>query len=427
MSDQLIYIYNYTLYYDPFSEYCLRILGKRVFRIISSLSIPVMVLGLAIFSYTSLGNLPASKRVMIELLPLVVAAISLSLCLRFNRSQVFFATLALLFAYALMQWYLPELGKVEAKIIWTAVCLLLPLNIVVISILKERGMLTWWGSTRFALILIPMLIVAGAAKYYPEPLLSLLSWHFIELDWLAQVGFEQPPLVMMIFAMLVLNGRWFAQTGAQKSALFIALISAIAMLYFKDTVAASAIFASAAMLMLLIAVIQESWSMAYIDQLTGLPGRRALEEELLKLGGNYSIAMMDIDHFKKFNDTHGHDAGDQVLQMVAARIRQSVSGGKAFRYGGEEFTIVLPGKKVKDAIEPLEVVRQSIGDSKFQLRNNDRRRGKGKKGGNKNVDVTISIGVATRTERTATPHEVIKTADKALYKAKKQGRNKVCK
>lgn len=364
---------------------------------------------------------------MVELLPLVIAAISISLCLRFNRSLVFFATLSLVFAYALMQWYMPKLDKAEAEIVWIAVCLLLPFNIVVISILKERGMLTWWGSTRFALILVPMLIIASVAKYYPVPLLSLFSWHFIELNWLTQVGFEQLPLVVMIFSVLVLNGRWFAQTGAQNSALFIALISAIAMLYFKNTVAASAIFASAAMLMLLIAVIQESWSMAYIDQLTGLPGRRALEEELLKLGGNYSIAMMDIDHFKKFNDTHGHDAGDQVLKMVAARIRQSVSGGKPFRYGGEEFTIVFPGKKTSDALEPLEAVRKEIGGSKFQLRNNDRRRGKDKKSRNKNVEVTISIGVANRAERMATPHEVIKAADKALYKAKKQGRNQVCK
>lgn len=398
-----------------------------MFRIISSLAIPLAVLGLAVFFYSELAGLPSSKRVMVELLPLVIAAISLSLCLRFNRSLVFFATLALAVAYVLMQWYLPGLGKVEAEIIWIAICMLLPFNIVVISILKERGMLTWWGSTRFALIFVPMLIIVGVAKYYPEPLLKLLSWHFVELDWLAQVGFAQLPLVMMIFAVLVLNGRWFAKMGAQNSALFIALISAIAMLYFKNTVAASAIFASAAMLMLLIAVIQESWSMAYIDQLTGLPGRRALEEELLKLGGNYSIAMMDIDHFKKFNDTHGHDAGDQVLQMVAARIRQSVSGGKAFRYGGEEFTIVLPGKKAGDALDPLETVRKTIGGSKFQLRNNDRRRGKGKKSRDKNVDVTISIGVANRTERLTTPHEVIKAADKALYKAKKQGRNKVCK
>lgn len=351
----------------------------------------------------------------------------MSLCLRFNRSLVFFTSLILVSAYAVMQWYLPRLGKIEAEIVWMALSLLLPLNLVIVSLLKERGMFTLWGSTRFALILVPVLVLSGIAKYYPESLHHVLVWRFVEMDLLKQIEFPQLSLLVMALALLMLNGRWFAQTTAQNSALFVALISAIVMLYFKNEDAVIAIFSCAMLLMLLIAVIQESWSMAYIDQLTNLPGRRALEEELLKLGGNYSIAMLDIDHFKKFNDTHGHDAGDQVLQMVASRIKQSVSGGKAFRYGGEEFTIVFPNKKVTETLDILDSVRKNIGDSTFQLRKKDRRRGKSKKGRGKNLQVTISIGVANRTERMSVPHEVIKGADKALYKAKKQGRNKVCK
>lgn len=398
-----------------------------MFRIISSLLIPLSLLGLAVFLYQKLGSLPSSQLFLVKLLPLLVAAISLSLCLRFNRSLVFFTSVILVSSYGLAQWYLPVLPKAEAEIIWHALCLLLPFNFVAISLLKERGMLTLWGSTRFALILLPVLVAVIAAKYYAEPLLGLIKWRLVEFELLRQVSFSQVSLLMMVVAVLALNGRLFAKTNAQNSALFVALIASLVMLYLRNEHVAMAVYACAALLMLMIAVIQESWSMAYIDQLTGLPGRRALEEELLKLGGNYSIAMMDIDHFKKFNDTYGHDAGDQVLQMVASRIRQSTSGGKAFRYGGEEFTIVLPGKKSQEAIAPLEVVRRTIGDSQFQLRNNDRRRGKGKKARDKNVNVTISIGVANRTERMTTPHEVIKGADKALYRAKKQGRNKVCK
>ena len=395
-------------------------------RTLSSLILPLTILGWAFFLYPDLEALPKSQLVMIKLLPVVIATITLGLCLRFNRSLLFFSTLSLLIAYVLMQWYVPQLGQREEKILWIGLTLLLPLNIVMISLLKERGMLTWWGSTRFALILLPLLIILIVAKYYPEPLLEMLSWRFLELDLLKNVNFQQLPLVVMVLSVLVLNGRWFAQVTAQNSALFISLIGMITMLHFISEGEIRAIFACASMLMLVIAVIQESWSMAYIDQLTNLPGRRALEEEMLKLGGNYSIAMMDIDHFKKFNDTHGHDAGDQVLQMVAARIKKSVSGGKPFRYGGEEFTIVFPNKKASDTLEVLEDVRKSIGDSKFQLRKKDRRQNK-KKGGGKNVQVTISIGVAERTEKLPTPHDVIKGADKILYKAKKQGRNRVCK
>ncbi len=397
-----------------------------MFRIISSMVIPLVLLGLAILLYPKLDGLPASQLVVIKLAPLAIAIIGMTLCLRFNRSLVFFATLALVSVYILLQWYLPRLGWVEAKTVWTALCLLLPFNIMLISLLKERGMLTLWGASRFAILLVPMLIFIAVAKYDPDSLLRLLTWNFIDQHLLNQVGFSQLPLAMMILAVLALNGRWFLRTTAQNSALLIMLISAIQMLYFRNEHAVSAVFASAGMLMLVIAVIQESWSMAYIDQLTNLPGRRALDEEMLKLGSNYSIAMLDIDHFKKFNDTYGHDTGDQVLQMVASRIKQSTSGGKAFRYGGEEFSIVFPGKSAADTLGILNGVRENVGSSIFQVRKKERR-GKDKKGGGKNVQVTISIGVAERTEKMPTPHEVIKGADKALYKAKKQGRNKVCK
>jgi len=398
-----------------------------VLRIISSLIIPLIFLGLAILLYPEMAALPKSQLEIIKLLPLVIAVVGMGLCLRFNRSLIFFTMLALVSAYIVMQWYLPRLGWVESKIIWTALCLLLPFNMAMVSLLKERGIFTWWGSNRLALLLVPMLIVMIVAKYSPVPLLHVLTWRFINLNLLSQVGFAQLPMAMMLLALLVLNGRWFRQATTQNSALFVAMICAIAMLHFRGVEAARVVFACAAMLMLVVAVIQESWSMAYIDQLTNLPGRRALEEELLKLGNNYSIAMMDIDHFKKFNDTYGHDAGDQVLQMVASRIRQLASGGKAFRYGGEEFTIVFSGKKAEETLRILDEVRTGIGDNKFKLRNKDRRSGQNKKDGGKNVQVTMSIGVAERMEQIATPHAVVKAADKALYRAKKQGRNRVCK
>ena len=398
-----------------------------MFRIVSSIVIPLSILGLATFLYLKIDVLSSPQLALIKLLPLIVAAISMSLCLRFNRSIVFFITLALLGVYVLIKWYLPQLGWVESKIIWMALCFLLPMNIMVISLLKERGILSWWGGMRFVLILLPVLAIIGLAKYYPDPLLRLLTWQFVDQYLLSQIDFAQLPLLVMVVSVLALNGKWFVQATAQNSALFVALVSAIAMLHFRYDHSASAIFASAAMLMLMIAVIQESWSMAYIDQLTGLPGRRALDEAMLKLGSNYSIAMLDIDHFKKFNDTYGHDTGDEVLKMVAARIKQSVSSGKVYRYGGEEFTILFSGKKINETLEILDGVRESVGASKFQVRKKDRRRGNNKKGGGKNVKVTISIGVAERTERIATPQEVIKGADKALYRAKKQGRNKVCK
>jgi len=96
---------------------------------------------------------------------------------------------------------------------------------------------------------------------------------------------------------------------------------------------------------LTLAIIKDSYSKAYLDDLTGLPGRRALNENLARLEGNYSIAMVDIDFFKQFNDTYGHNVGDEVLKFISVIIKNVSGGGKAFRYAGEEFTILFPGQK----------------------------------------------------------------------------------
>ena len=172
--------------------------------------------------------------------------------------------------------------------------------------------------------------------------------------------------------------------------------------------------------------------MAFRDELTGLPGRRALDERLKATGRSYAVAMVDVDHFKKFNDTHGHDVGDQVLKLVASRLAGVGGGGIAFRYGGEEFTILFPGKDADEALPHLEQLRADIAGYRMALRAPDRprrtrsgKRRRGASGGTKSLSVTVSIGVAARTPRHDEPEAVIKAADRALYRAKRGGRNRV--
>ena len=188
----------------------------------------------------------------------------------------------------------------------------------------------------------------------------------------------------------------------------------------------------------LASLILHSFRLAYIDELTEIPGRRALVEALDDPGSVFTLAMLDVDHFKKFNDTHGHEVGDQVLRMVAARIATVQKGGSAYRYGGEEFTLLFPGKSVDDVGEELERLRHLVESSPLYLRGEDRpkekpkaskgRGGKASKGASRkkapSVGVTVSIGVATR--RPSEPWDkVMKRADQALYKAKQAGRNQV--
>ena len=186
----------------------------------------------------------------------------------------------------------------------------------------------------------------------------------------------------------------------------------------------------------LLSLVVHSFRLAYIDELTEIPGRRALVEALDDPGSLFTLAMLDVDHFKKFNDTHGHEVGDQVLRMVAARIATVGEGGAAYRYGGEEFTLVFPGKSTDQVSEELERLRHLVESSPLYLRGDDRPKEKpkkaaggkaGKAAGKKkapSVGVTVSIGVATR-RPTETWERVMKRADQALYKAKQAGRNQV--
>ena len=175
-------------------------------------------------------------------------------------------------------------------------------------------------------------------------------------------------------------------------------------------------------------MVVDSYFLAYRDELTTLPSRRALNQLALSLGRKYTLAMLDIDHFKKFNDTYGHDIGDQVLKLVASKLAQVKGSGRVFRYGGEEFTIVFAGKSVAQAKPALEAVRQAVANYKIVIRQAERKT-KQARAAKKNsqmhtVSVTISIGLAARTSK-LNFEQSLKLADQALYRAKKSGRNKV--
>ncbi|MEX2472137.1 MAG: GGDEF domain-containing protein [Gemmatimonadota bacterium] len=194
----------------------------------------------------------------------------------------------------------------------------------------------------------------------------------------------------------------------------------------------------AAALTLGLAVLETSYAMAYRDELTGLPGRRSLMRDLDGLGGTYTLAMVDVDHFKKFNDKHGHDVGDQVLRLVASRLAKAPAGGRAYRYGGEEFTILYRGLERQEAMPYLESVRASVASARFSLRRWNRpartEAGKAKRGGgakkaarsDRTLSVTVSVGAAdSKAAAAATPEGVLQKADKALYRAKRGGRDRV--
>ncbi|HLH94674.1 MAG TPA: PleD family two-component system response regulator [Xanthobacteraceae bacterium] len=167
--------------------------------------------------------------------------------------------------------------------------------------------------------------------------------------------------------------------------------------------------------------MQLSIEMAITDALTGLYNRRYMESHVGTLvdqaaarGKPLSVLILDIDYFKSINDTHGHDAGDSVLQDFAVRIRKSIRGiDLACRYGGEEFVVVMPETDMAVATMVAERLRRRIASEPFPIQK-----------GARSIDVTISIGIAGLSPGDDAA-AVIKRADLALYRAKRDGRNRV--
>jgi len=157
------------------------------------------------------------------------------------------------------------------------------------------------------------------------------------------------------------------------------------------------------------------------DGLTGLYNRRyfdeTLEKELMKAERNQafcSLILLDIDHFKNLNDTHGHDAGDLVLRELAGRMMGAVRAiDDCCRYGGEEFAVILPACDLKEAAWVAERVRQIIASEPFVLPDGTP------------APVTASLGVSAYPAPSVTTTGIAKSADQALYRAKKMGRNQV--
>jgi two-component system cell cycle response regulator len=167
--------------------------------------------------------------------------------------------------------------------------------------------------------------------------------------------------------------------------------------------------------------VQQSIEMAVTDVLTGLHNRRYMEMHLAALvdqstarGKPLSVLVLDIDHFKSINDSYGHDAGDDVLREFGARIRKSIRGiDLACRIGGEEFVIVMPETDLAVAGMVAERLRRRIASETFPI------------GGNAPIPVTISIGLAALATPMDTPTAILRRADQALYRAKRDGRNRV--
>jgi diguanylate cyclase (GGDEF)-like protein len=380
-------------------------------------------------------------------------AVFVAACLlawRFHSSRVMFVLLTLLLAHRSLEFF--SSGRIvssgSGRIAFEAIALLLPVNFVLFSQARERG----WGvpaiASRVALLFFESVFVAlicrpgaTASPWFLHTAIlkpHLFSWTLI------------PQLALLAFAagFATLLVRFVIHPKPLESGLLWSLLAATCGLQAGGVGRIGSAYFATAGLVVLSSIIENSYLLAYHDELTALPSRRAFNDAILRLEAPYAIAVVDIDHFKKFNDNFGHDTGDQVLRMVGSRLAQVTGNGQAYRVGGEEFCILFRDKSMKEALPHLEAVRAAIQDSVFRLRGlperrtmsrgTDRRSPRSRRVGSSQLlrralaepsaqefSVTVSVGVAEPSPSTKEVEGVVQAADKALYRAKRAGRNRV--
>jgi diguanylate cyclase (GGDEF)-like protein len=369
--------------------------------------------------------------------------VGLLLAWRFHSSRVVAALIVLFLGHHAVEFFAqghvpltgPGLTALEA------VSFLVPINFVLLAIDRERGFGMAITAPRLALLFVESVFVAILCRPAPAAGSRLFHGAIFGRSWSAWTPIPQISLVVVLAVLAFLIGRVVSRPKPVENGLAWALLALFLALNTGGVGLAARAYVASAAIILVVSIIETSYAMAYRDELTGLPSRRAFNDAAVQLEAPYAVAGVDIDHFKSVNDSYGHDTGDEVLSMVASNLARVTGGGQAFRVGGEEFVILFPGKSTGEVIEHLEILRQLIEENPFRLRGADRRanqrgsdrRSSGRKKSSRSkakasrgaLHVTVSIGVASPPDEGMPWEEVLKLADQALYAAKRGGRNRV--
>lgn len=394
---------------------------------------PLCLLGIVAFGMDNIIVMTQANWGLAANLPYFFLCTAFLLCSVFKQGRIAMITLAMLFAYFVIQQRLQvpiTSGSVLLEL--SLLAFLLPVACFVVYLFSASGM-------HSKAIVIYVLVVG-----------VLTVWSYVFIRYFQEAGYDhwdngllfsvatlsKLPFLLIAYscgivlttAILVLKYN----RPIEASVYSCLLLTSTTFVFFDVQYISSTLF-SLCGLLLIVHLVQASHELAFIDVLTQLPSRRALEMDVKHLGRRFSIAMIDVDHFKKFNDTYGHDTGDDVLKLVGSRLLLIKGGAKVYRYGGEEFTVVFKGKSCQEVEAYLDDIREDIANYALVIRNESTRpekenEGKKRRGSKssraKSVNVTVSIGLSD-SRASKNPDVVRGFADEALYKAKAAGRNQI--
>lgn len=374
--------------------------------------------GFAFWQASQIASWPMAWQTLLHYAPIALAGLGIVLSYYLNRIQPLMVFLTILMVTAGFDWLYPGYAVGMApELFYPLVSLWMPLALLLWAVMPERGVY----SLPYNLLMLLLFVLPLAGLNWAMTELSFYWASLISEPVSATPGYwlHLPKISVLVllgvFVILMLRLTLLKQPKVFDAVMVVVyVLMAYGLNELSEPLLFDWMLAVSAFLVLL-SLVFDAHFIAYNDQLTGLSGRRALLESFSGLGRKYAIAMADIDHFKKFNDTYGHDIGDLALQQVAQGLAKVQGGGKVYRYGGEEFTIVFPRKTAMEAQPLLQGLCQSIASQPLVFKQD---------GEEKSVPITVSIGVADRSHG-KTPEEVMKCADEALYAAKQAGRNQV--
>ena len=402
-------------------------------KLISVTILPTIILACSYYFLPQLIKpLPNVIEVILPYLPFIIFITGMGLSWIFHHSREFNLFLLFTIIYIALDNYIwNDNLKVDYQLSYLLLALLIPINYIFNFLSRERGILNQYGIRRFVILAVQLYCIAWVLEHPIPQLKEYLTFTLFKHNIYRLTDLSQPLLIMFAVTALIILFRLLQTSSILVSGIFSSLVAITTAIHFYQQPQLATLFIFLAGLLIIISITINAYSLAYLDELTNLPSRRALSQNISTLGKNYCVAMVDVDHFKKFNDKYGHDIGDQVLKKLASQLRQ-VRGGKAFRYGGEEFTVLFPNKNLHEARLFCNELCKNVANSPFMLRNkkrpktkNEEKIKKQKQREAKPLTITISIGLAERSAEHVNAEDVIKQADKALYKAKNNGRNQV--
>jgi diguanylate cyclase (GGDEF)-like protein len=381
---------------------------------------PVLCVLLALLLCWQQSAFGPDLRALLPVLPYILLSIASLIALLSNHSRELALSLLMLGAYWLIRSTLQApLSSVPAAQIFYLLTVSLPIIGTAYLFIPETGLLHPLG---ILVALLPVALLMGLGQLFmAHPELGAELSRASQQNHLSSMHISAGALGLYALSCSCAGLMLFLKHQSTPSSVLGCLLALFVLLSWIHIENISATMFIGIGLLLTITITSALFHIGFYDELTQIGNRRALHAAVKTAGNQYTLAIVDADHFKKINDRFGHDLGDQALKVIASCISKTGCGAKAFRYGGEEFCLLFKGKTRDQVADCLEQLRQVIANYDMVIRDKKHRptkqaAGEKKRGASKrhsNLRLTVSVGVADNSKGGSFDH-LIKLADRAL-------------